>query len=105
MIVRAIHLWFKKQSVPDKIRLLIILTSASALIIAIGLLSIVEVIGYRKQLTNNIATLTQVTAVNAAAATEFQDPASMPTQPIAKARRRSRPSQHNMAALLATRAC
>ena len=47
--------------------------------IAIVLLSIVEVVGYRKQLVNNVATLAQVTAVNATAATVFQDPAAAHT--------------------------
>jgi len=74
MIARFSKQWFKRQSVPDKIRLLIVLTAAAALVVAIGLLSALEIVGYRQQLANSIATLTQVTAANATAATEFQDP-------------------------------
>jgi two-component system sensor histidine kinase/response regulator len=65
--------WFKRQSIPVKIRLLIVGTASAALLVAIGLLSVVEVIGYRQQLVNRIATLAQITAANAAAAAEFED--------------------------------
>jgi len=76
VLTRPISRWFKRLSVPDKIRLLIILTSASALIVATALISVLEIAGYRQQLVNNISTLAQVTAANASAATEFQDAAA-----------------------------
>lgn len=71
--------WFKRQSIPAKIRLLIMGTAAAALIVAVSLLSMVEVIGYRQQLVNRIATLAQITAANAAAAAESADSAAAKT--------------------------
>ena len=75
-ITRPIARWFTRLSVPDKIRLLIVLTSASALLVATGLISVLEVAGYRQQLVNNVSTLAQVAAANASAATEFEDAAA-----------------------------
>jgi two-component system sensor histidine kinase/response regulator len=71
--------WYRRQSIPVKIRLLIVGTAGAALLVAVGLLSTVEVIGYRQQLVNRIATLGQITAANAAAAAEFEDGAAAKT--------------------------
>jgi hypothetical protein len=71
--------WFKRLPVAQKIRLIIIATAAAALLVAIGLLAIVEAVGFRQQLASRIATLAQITAVNATAITEFQDGAAAQT--------------------------
>ena len=71
--------WFKRLPVAQKIRFIIVATAAAALLVAIGLLSVLEAVGYREQLANRIATLAQVTAVNATAITEFQDRAGAQT--------------------------
>jgi two-component system sensor histidine kinase/response regulator len=71
--------WFKRQSIPVKIRLLIVGTAGTALLLAIGLLSAVEVIGYRQQLVNKIATLAQITAANATTAAQLEDGAAAKT--------------------------
>ncbi|HYM34431.1 MAG TPA: histidine kinase dimerization/phospho-acceptor domain-containing protein, partial [Steroidobacteraceae bacterium] len=71
--------WFKRLPVAQKIRLIIIATAAAALLVAVGLLAIVEAVGFRQQLSNRIGTLAQITAVNATAITEFQDGAAAQT--------------------------
>jgi len=71
--------WFKRQSIPIKIRLLIVGTASAALLLAVGLLSLVEVIGYRQELTSRITTLAQVTAANATSTVELQDSAAATT--------------------------
>lgn len=65
--------WYRKLPITRKITVLIVATATAALLVAILLLGAMEAYSFRQQLVNRISTLAEITAVNAVAATEFQD--------------------------------
>jgi len=65
--------WYRRLPITKKVTALIVATATAALFVAILALGAMEAYSFRQQLVNRVSTLAEVTAVNAVAATEFQD--------------------------------
>jgi two-component system sensor histidine kinase/response regulator len=66
----------QRLSMAERVRVVVGITSAAALLLAIFALGIIEIFEYRQQLVERISSLVRVTAANAIGATETQDRAT-----------------------------
>lgn len=64
---------YRRLPITKKVTVLIVATATAALLAAMLLLGAMEAYSFRQQLVNRVSTLAKITAVNAVAATEFQD--------------------------------
>jgi two-component system, sensor histidine kinase and response regulator len=75
-MIARIRKSFQRLALSVRIRVVVGVTSAAALLLAVLALGMVEIFEYRQQLVGRIASLAQVSAANATGATEFQDRAT-----------------------------
>ena len=71
--------WYRRLPITHQVTVLMVATATAALVVSIVMLGAMEAYSFRQQLVNRVSTLAQITAVNAVAATEFEDPKAAAT--------------------------